>query len=335
MGIDELFLIPVPPAVLASDEYLDVDEESRGDDYIYVLGDRWHEESYATPAQRRDVAFDLSRTHFTALRRVVGPREILVLPDVALSDRTSKSYAEEREAWLETGATVLPDLVPELESLLRGAREIPPLVPADVAVPFPPGTLHARLRRLDAAYAFREIHARAPRAGELEQRRAGVVLVDAGTSLAAVHAHYTKALKALGLTVKDDAKSSKWTGKPFVQLRGHKEGLDVVVTAHEDEEDERGESTAPGQLRIGVLWLERYAAPAAKRAASPAAKVAKTAPAPAPPPAKGAPKPAKAAAPPKAAKLTAPPKPAKKAPKPAAPAKAAKKTPAKRAAKKR
>ncbi len=266
MGIDELFLIPVPPGVLASDEYLDVDEESRGDDYIYVLGDRWHEENYATPTQRRDVSFELTRTHFTALRRVVGPREILVLPDVAHSDRTSRSYAEEREAWLETGATVLPDLVPELESLLRAAREIPPLVPADVAVPFPPGTLHARLRRLDAAYAFREIHARAPRQGELERRRAGVILVDAGTSLASVHAHYTKALKALGLTVKDDAKSSKWTGKPFVQLRGHKDGLDVVVTAHEDEEDERAEETAPGQLRIGVLWLERYAGPMTRAA---------------------------------------------------------------------
>ncbi|MFO0673200.1 MAG: hypothetical protein U0235_26880 [Polyangiaceae bacterium] len=273
MGIDELFLIPVPPGVLASDEYLDVDEESRGDDYIYVLGDRWHEENYATPTQRRDVSFELTRTHFTALRRVVGPREILVLPDVAHSDRTSRSYAEEREAWLETGATVLPDLVPELESLASRARD-PAFVPADVAVPFPPGTLHARLRRLDAAYAFREIHARAPRQGELERRRAGVIPVDAGTSLASVHAHYTKALKALGLTVKDDAKSSKWTGKPFVQLRGHKDGLDVVVTAHEDEEDERAEETAPGQLRIGVLWLERYAGPVTR-----AAKAEKPAPA--------------------------------------------------------
>ena len=86
---------------------------------VRVLGDRWHEENYATPTQRRDVSFELTRTHFTALRRVVGPREILVLPDVAHSDRTSRSYAEEREAWLETGATVLPDLVPELDSVVR------------------------------------------------------------------------------------------------------------------------------------------------------------------------------------------------------------------------
>lgn len=327
MGIDELFLIPVPSAVMASDEYLDVDEESRGDDYIYVLGERWHEESYATPAQRRDVAFELTRTHFTALRRVVGPREILVLPDVALSDRTSRSYAEEREAWLETGATVLPDLVPELEALLRSAREIPPLVPADVAVPFPPGTLHARLRRLDAAYAFREIHARAPRAGELEQRRAGVVLVDAGTSLSAVHAHYTKALKALGLAVNDDAKSSKWTGKPFVQLRGHKDGLNVVVTAHEDDEDERGEPTAPGQLRIGVLWLERYKGTsaakksAAAKATAPAAAATKKIPA-----AKPSAPAVKPAAVKPAAKKSSPAKPAAKAPamKKVAPKKAAK-----------
>lgn len=276
VGADELFLIPVPQENLASDDYLDVEDNSKGEDYILVAGDPWDPARFSTAAKRREVAFGLTRSHFAALRRVTGPREIVVMGDASYVERFSNRYDDERAGWLAAGAIVLPDLVPEMEALLRSTQNTPPLTPKDVRVPFPDGTVRARLRRLESAYAFQEVRARAPRPGEMVGLRAGVVLVDVKSDLSALSVHYREALRGLGLGLKED-RPSKGMPLELIQMHGRKDGLDVLVTARKDK--------VAGTIAVGVLWLERFDAGRAsvgtrpKRPESEQAPVKKVAPA--------------------------------------------------------
>jgi hypothetical protein len=261
VAVDELFLLPVPREILAGDDYLDVEAPFRGDDFILVAGDRWDPARYGTASKRREAAFGLTRSHFAALRRVSGPREILVLAHDDRAPSAAKSYADARERWIDRGAVVLPDLVPEMEALLRSTQNTPPLTPQDVRVPFPMGTVRARLRRLESSYAFQEVRARAPRPGEMVGLRAGVVLVDVNSDLSALSVHYRDALRGLGLGLKED-RPSKGMPLEVIQMHGRKDGLDVLVTARKDK--------TAGTIAVGVLWLERFdsaRASASKRAA--------------------------------------------------------------------
>jgi hypothetical protein len=250
MSVDWLFLIPVPPSMLSSDAYLDVEDFWKGDDYIIdTSGDRWDPRVPKSTKRRRALALALTRTHLFALRRLKPPREIIVTTDAAAPDGRGESYTEARAAWLAHGGFTLPDVVDEILASEQSAQAVPPLEPSDVRIPFPEGTRRARLRRLEPTHALQLLHGPGvvpPH--KVRGVRAGVVLVDVdGGDLDALARHYQASLRALGMVPRVET-PSKWIDEKFVQMRGKRGDLEVSVTARPDPR---------GGLDVGVLWIER------------------------------------------------------------------------------
>jgi hypothetical protein len=209
MSVDWLFLLPVPAAIL-SDAYLEVDECWKGQDYVIEAGDRWDPRLERDAKRRRDVAFAFTSTHLIALQASRKPRDILVMTDAAAPDERPRTYAQIRALWLEAGAFALPDVVDDVVA----ASHTAPLTPADVRIPFPEGTVRARLRRLDALYALEQMGRRQV---SPEGVRAGVVFVDVnGTDLAVLAKHYRKLCAPSGC---DRGRTSHRSGSKAISCR--------------------------------------------------------------------------------------------------------------------
>jgi hypothetical protein len=250
MSVDWLFLIPVPPSHLASDAYLDVGEEWKGDDYVIELGERWDPRVERSAERRHAMALELTRRHLAALRGVGRPREVVVITDAGAPDERAPTYAAARSQWLGAGGFLLPDVLDEVLPDEEAARAA--LQPADIRVALPDRTRRARLRRLDPVFALEQLHgSRKGAVNEVRGVRAGVILIEVeGEDLEKLARHYRSALRALGMKPRED-KPSKWIEESFVQMRGRADGVDVSVTARPD---------GRGGIGVSVLWIDRVAA---------------------------------------------------------------------------
>ncbi len=252
MSITTLFLIPVPPKLLAEPRYSRMDDCWKGDDYVIDSSwderDEWDERLDRSAARRRALAMDLSSSHLPALRASKAPRTILVHTDASAPNEQPRSYDRIRKLWLDTDALELPDVaddivVPKYEP----PRTVKPLAAADIRVPLPEGAKHARLRSLEPEWALRQVRKRKPKPEELARVRAAVLVVDVENRFDALRAHYLGALRALGLTIEQ---TTKFIDFDCVEMTGKKARLFVSVSIQPSEANH-------AVFEVRVTWIEQ------------------------------------------------------------------------------